>query len=178
MTGKELDLKDIADTLKSVWKENDSIIFSAFQKENVALPCTSSQQDIVENVEEKIKQNKATAEDPGFFTFEDYLEMSNCESDFLIRSECFPPKVALIEKAKRGQASNPLWFAMRKHLISTSKAHKVKTKMLSFLKNGHSLTFSEIPAVKYSRSIEFVAFSHFEVDFKRMHKFLNVESSS
>ena len=38
-------------------------------------------------------------------------------------------KVQEIEQATRGQSDNPIWHLMRKHVISGSKAHDIKTKM-------------------------------------------------
>ena len=172
---EKLTLSEIANALREVCDEKDSILFSAVRR-----PQSFS-------IEELLQQTKSLQETTGLLTFEDYLEIFDSKTDFLLHLEYFPSRIEDIERGTRGQSTNPLWCAIRKHVISASKAHEVKTRMLSYLKKGSSLQSifdkisgkqtinHDIPALKYGREIEPVAVSHFESEFKRLHQ--NVQIS-
>ena len=40
-----------------------------------------------------------------------------------------PVHIAEIEQETRSQATNPIWFAVRQHMITASKVHNVRTRM-------------------------------------------------
>ncbi len=146
--------------LKDVCSEEDSLLLSV----------VSAQKSLST---EKCTPQTSAEGNTTLFTFDEYLEVSDSEADFLLHLEYFPPRVEDKEMATRGQSSNPLWFAMRKHVISASKAHEVKTRMISFLKKGNSLQSlceklsgkanmnPDIPALQYGRAMEPTAVSHF-----------------
>ena len=71
----------------------------------------------------------------------------------------------------RGQCSNESWYSFRKGVITASKTHEVKTKMETSSKGGSCGNFwqlfqklsgimfasTDIPALKYGRSMEVIA---------------------
>ena len=46
-----------------------------------------------------------------------------------MQMEYFPPNKSTIEANTRGQHENQLWFCVRKHVLTASIAHEVKTRM-------------------------------------------------
>ena len=160
-------LNDVASSLRSVCDESDSIIFTAVPKPRIV------QQKIPSNVERD------------FSTFDDFILITSTKEGFLEKLDYFPSHVDAIEVATRGQSENPLWYSMRKHMITASKAHDVKTRMESFCKSGaEKINFSslfsqvsgqskvnpELPALRYGRAMEAEAVSSFETMLKETHK--------
>ena len=89
-----------------------------------------------------------------------------------------------IEQATNGQSGNPSWFSYRKHIITASKGHDVKTRMETLRKaseevdlisifnkvKGVSYVNSDLPPLKYGRSMESDAANCFEEIFKKSHR--------
>ena len=60
-------------------------------------------------------------------TIDDFICASQTQKDSCLKLEYFPGHIAEIGQQTRGQATNPIWFAVRRHLITASKAHDFKT---------------------------------------------------
>ena len=158
-----LNLNDIVSALRSVCNENDSIIFTAEQKE------------IAVNMEDKGPVNLLTPSDL-------FCSASTAE-EFINTLFCLSDKISEIEKATRGQSSNDFWFSVRRHLITASKAHDVKTRMLTHKSKGEAdfssvfarvsgekLVNARLPALKYGLAMEEDATAKFFENFAREHK--------
>ena len=59
-------------------------------------------------------------------TINEFLCYSETRDEFCLKLEFLPANLADSEEETRGQAANPLWFSVRQHMISASKAHDVK----------------------------------------------------
>ena len=163
ITGEELQLDEIAEALRAVCSENDSIIFSAFPKSK------------------RRSDRKEGACHP--LSLNDVIEMS--ESAEEVFKHMRKIKVQEIEQATRGQSDNPIWHLMRKHVISGSKAHDVKTKMDAWKRKndasivsfvplfdkiaGRSYLNPELPALQYGKAKEKYAIINFETEFRNTH---------
>ena len=158
-----LSVQDVSAALKQVC--DDSLIFTTEMKQ----PTEVSMED-----SEKL------------CTLDDFLLVSTTADEFFLHMEYFPSRVKDIEFQTRGQSSNPLWFAVRKHMITASKAHAVKTRLASIDKaksGGKFLDLSSIfkkingegpsidlPSLKYGQAMESEALSAFFRSFKDTHK--------
>ena len=94
--------------------------------------------------------------------------------------------LSIIESETRGQSENANWFLYRKHVITASKAHSVKTKMASLRHKkkevnlrdlfqtvaGDKQLNAEIPALRYGRAME--AVEKFCTLYSQTHKDVNV----
>ena len=119
-------------------------------------------------------------------TLDDFLLISSKPDEFFLHMEYFPSHVAEIEKKTRGQSNNPLWFAVRKHMISASKAHAVKTRSESLEKaNAENKVLDlvsifqkisgkgpalDLPALKYGKAMESEAIAVFLNTVKKTHR--------
>ena len=98
--------------------------------------------------------------------------------------EYFPSKIAIIEEKARGQSKNPLWFAVRKHMITASIAHEIKTRIETYNEkgglevdmttgfskiSGKTSFYKELPALKYGRAMEKEAVRPFMLHFEESH---------
>ena len=98
-------------------------------------------------------------------------------------------EIADIEKKTLGQSENPDWFSYRRHVITASKGHDVKTRLATLKRlsgekidleplfakiAGTSHVPSELPALKYGRSMEGDAANCFEEIFKLTHRNVTV----
>ena len=158
-----LSLHDVSETLRKVC--DDSIIFTTEIKK---------QTKTAHEREEKI------------YTLEDFLHISKTTEEFLMHMEYFPSHVEEIEKQTLGQSNNPLWFAVRKHTITASKAHAVKTKMASIERAKAQNNFLDmnaifesisgrgpmldLPALRYGKAMESETVAVFLGTFKRAHQ--------
>ena len=107
----KLDLEDVATALKQVCSsEKESIVFTALPQES-------------------FPEKTVQSEDNEIYTLDDFLSSSANGEDFCLKMEYFPQHSVEIEEKTRGQSDNPLWFAVRRHMITASKAHDVKTRM-------------------------------------------------
>ena len=98
----------MAASLRKVCKESDSILFSALPKE-VEIPKEPTE---------------------AINSLDDFLLTSASKNDFIQNTNLFKQDVCKsIEVLTRGQADNPDWFQFRKHGITASKAHDVKTRL-------------------------------------------------
>ena len=168
-SGFKLCLDDIAAALRPICDETDCILFSAFEKS--ACPVVTSIQDSVKSHSEILLEVKDT-------------------SEYLQRIYSISKKdIAAVEKKTLGQSANPAWFSYRRHVITASKGHEVKTRLAtlkrSYEKNisleslfakiaGTSHVPPELPALKYGRSMEGDAANCFEEIFKKTHKNVKV----
>ena len=106
-----LSLQDISSAMKQVC--DDSMVFTT---------------------EVKLATKAVTEDSEKICTLDNFLQMSATADEFYLHMEYFPSRVKDIEIKTRGQSNNPLWMAVRKHMISASKAHAVKTRMASIEK--------------------------------------------
>ena len=163
----------------------------------VNLDCSLSLQDLSEALKKvcdnsiifttEVKQTKVTSEEKEkILTLDDFLHISKTPEEFLMHMEYFPSHVDEIERQTQGQSNNPLWFEVRKHTISASKAHVIKTRIASIekakaenkiLDMGNIFkTISgrgpilDLPALKYGRVMEAEAVSEFLGTFKETHQ--------
>ena len=136
---------------------------------------------------EATKQTKAAHErEEKICTLEDFLHISNTTEEFLMHMEYFPSHVEETERQTLGQSNNPLWFAVRKHTITASKAHAVKTKMASIERAKAQSNFLDmtaifesisgrgpmldLPALRYGKAMESEAVDVFLGTIKRAHQ--------
>lgn len=165
-----LTLADILAALKPVCDQTDCIAFSAEPKEPN------------NGVQEEISSEKIT-------TIESVLSSTSNVEEFIRGLEEIPKQLSAIEMATRGQSENPLWFSLRKHVITASKAHDVKTRMFTVLRKGVENTDltsilgkidgkaaqnCELPALKYGRSMETEAANTFTQLFSETHSNVKV----
>ena len=99
---------EVSDALRSVRGEDESIIFTVEAK--------------VCKVEHMPKANEVHTND-------EFICASQTQKDFCLKLEYFPGHIAEIEQETKGQTTNPVWFAVRQHMIPAFKAHDVKTRM-------------------------------------------------
>ena len=98
-------------------------------------------------------------------------------------------EIADIERKTLGQSENPDWFSYRRHVITASKGHDVKTQLAKLRRlsgekidleplfakiAGKSHVPSDLPALKYGRSMEGDAANCFEEIFKLTHRNVKV----
>ena len=109
-----LTFEEVAAAMHEVCTENESIIFTAEFKEE--------------------SQDKHPEVDKtNIMTLSDFLSASTTQEEFCFKMEYFPEHLAEIERQTLGQSSN--LFAVRRNMITASKAHDVKTRMVT-LKKG------------------------------------------
>ena len=107
--------QDMAKSLKTVCDRSECILFTAFPKPE--LPSTEVQNVKVIPMETHFL---LSANGVDFFT---HIKMINVEDR------------NAIELLTKGQADNQYWHSFRKHFISGSKGHDVKTCMASLRKD-------------------------------------------
>jgi len=92
--------------------------------------------------------------------------------------------IAEVEKSTRSRNFNNLWHDARKHVVTASRAHSVKTRMETLSKSTTPIDFKnisqsvegthfvnkDIPALIYGREIESEAVAAFEKKFKKNHR--------
>ena len=122
----KLCLDDIATAIRPICDETDCILFSAFPK--FACPTVASKQNIV-------KSCKSHSEI--------LLEVKDA-NEYLHRIQKISSKeIADIERKTLGQSENPDWFSYRRHVITASKGHDVKTQLAKLRRlSGEKLTLS------------------------------------
>ncbi len=163
-----LTLSEIIDAIKPIANENESIIFSAEYKRL----CSKSK-----NAKEAVP------------TIESIKTASTDADTFHANLNCIVKEIDAIEKATRGQNENPLWFSVRRHAITASKAHEIKTRMTTASRLGVGNTSFEnifskmagnkgpcadLPALKFGRSMEAEAVESFTEMFSKSHKNVRV----
>ena len=157
--------------LSLVCSKSKSLIFSAVPKEQ-------TEENVAKNLDKEIH------------TLDYFYKISESAEEFLRLMEYSPAHVAEIEAKTRGQSENPLWFSVRKHMITASKAHDVKTRMETLHKGcGKRIDFSSIfskisgekginsdlPALQYGRAMENEAATSFKSMFEKTHKNVKLE---
>ena len=157
---------EILTGMKAVCKEDESILFTA---------------------ETKIIQKKDVgAFVKSFFSHSEMLLGSATEYEYYERltQTMTDENIMKIEQHTRGQNSNENWHHARKHIITASKAHAVKTRMESHMKSAGKTDFTKliekiageitingnIPALQYGREMEAEAVSCFTEVYKIHHK--------
>ena len=89
-----------------------------------------------------------------------------------------------IERFTKGHSENPSWFSYRKHVITASKGHDIKTRMATVRKSSKEVDLTSIfskvkgvsnmnlylPALRYGRSMENDAGICFEEIFRKSHR--------
>ena len=161
----------MAKTLETVCKRSECILFTALPKKE--LPATEVQNAKV-------------------ISFEEHFLRSANRVYFLnhIR-EVKMEDISTIEMLTRGQADNQHWHSFRKHVITGSKGHDVKTCMATLrkgdskrdsLKNkcskiaGATDMVDQLPSRKYGRAMEPVAIESFKEEFGKRHKNVKITS--
>ena len=125
----KLNLNDIATALKSVCEDDVCILFTALAKTQAHPANGAPQGTSVSPLDDQLAN---------FETQDDILKYFGD----LSRND-----IIAVESATRGQSENPLWFSFRKHVITASKAHDIKTRFQT-LKRGEILTEDLIPIFK------------------------------
>lgn len=110
---EELRLGDVAGALTTVCSETELIIFTPQGKEHSPEKCMET-----ENIELK--------------TLDDFFSTFSTKEELCLKMEYFPSHLTQIAAKTRGQSTNPLWYAVRQHVITASKAHDIKTRMVTF----------------------------------------------
>ena len=166
--GHKLTLVDVAAALRTVCSEDENIIFTAFPKE---------------------RGTKEVARPRLPNSVDDSLLISNDGQMFLETVYQYKKEdLSIIESETRGQSENSNWFAYRKHVITASKAHSVKTKMASLRHKrkdvnlldlfqtiaGNKTVNSEIPALQYGRAMEAEAVETFCTLYSQTHRNVTV----
>ncbi|XP_065069462.1 uncharacterized protein LOC135694584 [Rhopilema esculentum] len=170
----KLNLNDVAAALKSVCNESDSILFTATPTEN---SCATSMEPYAFQVD----------------SLETIIADSTCQENFLAKvSEYFTVEnVKAVEELTRGQNQNPSWNIFRRHVITASKAHDVKTRFSTLQKassskseidltsifnkiSGKDFVDPDLPALRYGRCMENDAVDCFIQSFKKNHKDVTV----
>ncbi len=166
-----LSLGDIVSALNSECSETPSIINSAVTNDQVSLP-KKEQQFLVNSFDDHL------------------LAASDAEEFKRFISDIKAEEICSIEQATRGQSDNPDWFSYRKHVVTASKAHEIKTKMETANRSktiainfavilekvgGQSNISPDIPALKYGRSMEEEAVNCFSEIYKKGHKNVKIE---
>ena len=117
------------------------------------------------------------------------LHTSNSEKEFLNKSLKYfnAEHVCAFEKKTRGQSENPNWVLFRKHVVTASIAHDVKTRYLTLTKyvekgkeidltyifkkiSGENSLNPDLPSLKYGRCMEQNAVDSFVKSFGINHK--------
>ena len=157
---------DVVNALTEVCSESDCLLFTAIPKEEKDFE-VESPHPFVSSVQDCLASTSSADE---VMQFAGNLS----END----------KVE-IERQTRGHADNEQWFRFRKHVITASKAHDVKTRMETAQREEMESTdfkavcekVSEsskinpnIPALKYGRAIEGEAVSTFMELYAKTHK--------
>ena len=98
--------------------------------------------------------------------------------------------ISAIENATQGQSDNETWFECRKNVVTSSKAHDVKTKveklkkcsggyidmyLLNIKVAGKLFVNPNIPALKYGRAMESEAITKFINELSEAHKGVSVK---
>ncbi len=144
---------------------------------------------MVFTTEVKLATKAVTEDSEKICTLDDFLQMSATADEFYLHMEYFPSRVKDIEIKTRGQSNNPLWMAVRKHMISASKAHAVKTRMASiekakienkvldltaiFKKISGEGPLLDLPSLRYGQAMESEAIAaflkHLKTNTRRHH---------
>jgi len=166
-----LNLQDMAKSLETVCDRSECILFTALPKPE--LPSTE-----VQNVKVIPMETHFLLSANGV-DFLNHIKMINVED------------INAIEVLTRGQADNQHWHSFRKHVISGSKGHDVKTCMASLRKDdskrdslntifskvaGSREINNQLPALKYGRAMESTAIESFKEDFLKHHKNVKITS--
>ncbi len=169
----DLTLKEVASALRPMCDEKDSIIFTAEEKKEAVPVITGKKDDL--------------------YTLTDLLSISSSPEEFLMKMESLSLKFSLIESKTQGQAENPFWVSIRKHMITASMSHDVKTRIETQRRQAQKgaagvdmksifQTVSaskkvnpKLPALKYGRAMETEAVHTFISDYKHHHKDVTVK---
>ncbi len=168
----KLTLGDIAKALKSVCTDEDNMVFTAFPKEYV-------------------RRKKALPQMPS--SLDDYVLMSSNAQEFLDNINQYSEEdLAAIEYGTRGQSDSPDWYMFRKHVITASKAHNVKTKMVTLRRNGidkvnlnpilqsvagDQKLNEDLAPLRYGRAMESEAVEAFSAIYCQKHKNVQISTS-
>ena len=146
---------------------------------------------MAEESQREINPAEASSVSDEICTLDDFLLISSSSEEYFMQMEYFPSNKSIIEANTRGQHENQLWFSIRKHVITASIAHEVKTRMQTNSKYekegagdidmnrifdlvaGNGRINSELPALKYGRAMESEAVTTFLAEFKKHHKKVN-----
>ena len=166
-----LNLQDMAKSLETVCGRSECILFTALPK--IELPSTEMQKAKI-------------------IPMEEHFLLSANRADFLNRIRMTTMEdIREIELLTRGHADNQHWYYFRKHVITGSKGHDVKTCMATLRKEdsrrdslnnlyskiaGTRDVNEQLPSLKYGRTMEPVAIESFKEEFGKQHK--NVEITS
>ncbi len=169
---KELSLSEVSDALAQVCTQAESIILTAHSKEIII-------------------GRKAQDQERKIHTLDEFFSTSSTKEEFCLKLEYFPEHLAKTEKETRGQAINPLWFSIRQHMISASKAHDVKTRMASYHKDetgkgvdmqsiidtiaGRKKVNPLLPSLRYGQAMENDAVQAFVDIYEKSHTNVKVE---
>ena len=95
---EKLSFMEVSDALRSVCGEDESIISTA---------------------EAKVCKVESMPKAKEIHTIDEFVCASHTQKDFCLKLEYFPGHIAEIEREARGQATNPIWFAVRQHMITS-----------------------------------------------------------
>ena len=163
-SNRALSLEETAHAVSTVCKESDCIIFSALPKPAMVAP--SKEKISVKTHDQLVIESREA---------EGYLQAI---------SQISLKEILDIEQLTKGQSENPSWFSYRRHVITASKGHDVKTRMAAVRKASEEVNLTSIlnkvkgmshinpdlPALKYGRSMESDAANSFEEIFKKSHR--------
>eukprot|EP00112_Aurelia_sp_Birch-Aquarium-sp1_P024468 Seg7760.2 transcript_id=Seg7760.2/GoldUCD/mRNA.D3Y31 product="hypothetical protein" protein_id=Seg7760.2/GoldUCD/D3Y31 len=159
-------LLDIVNALEEVCSGSDCILFKAIPREENNIQMESPKQ-FVNSLEDCRALSTSVDE---VMHFADKLNENEKDK---------------IEKLTKGQAENGQWYRFRKHVITASKAHDVKTRMETAQRKGMEKTDFQavcekvsgcsklnpnIPALKFGRAMEGEAISIFIEHYAKTHK--------
>ncbi len=163
--------------MKGICTEDESIIFTAETKEVI----------FTDNATKNTKtSHKLTMHS-------DILSKSITADDYIanFKEKMTESNIIEIEKSTHGQNNNETWYLARKHVITASKAHAVKTRMETAMKSAEQTDFDSVLkkvagmevvsdsvlALKYGREMEQEAVSVFVDYYKKFHKQVVIKES-
>ena len=157
---------DILTAMKMICKEDESIIFTAEQK--------------------SFQNHGASEVRTNLATHADIIRQSSTQEEYFLKLEqqMSDENITMIEEATQGQSVNDKWHYARKHVVTASRAHSIKTRMETASKSATPIDFTniikniegtqwvneDIPALKYGREMELEAVSTFTETYKGFHK--------
>ena len=163
--------------MKGICTEDESIIFKAETKEVI----------FTDNATKNTKTSHKLT------THSDILSKSITADDYIanLKEKMTESNIIEIEKSRHGQNNNETWYLARKHVITASKAHAVKTRMETLMKSAEQTDFhsvlkkvavmevvnDSVPALKYGREMEQEAVSVFVDYYKKFHKQVVIKES-
>jgi len=166
---KALTLTDIATALENVIPT--SVLYTAIPKPKI---------DFLREIVAEVRLDEKCT------SIDDIILMSNSKKEFFDNLVAISPRdIKEIEKLTRGQNTNTAWYSFRKGVITASKGHEVKAKMVKVFKgtggsvnmwalfqklSGYTFTNPNIPALKYGREMEVHAANKLEKILKDAHK--------